>query len=89
MILDEYDEQFHIASEKKLSYAQGHSDGLKEGLQQAQDVIQATKEQAQFFKKIIILHLKNQSDEAIAQELNVSMDTVHKILNEAELDITL
>lgn len=32
MILTEYDEQAHIANEKRWSYEDGHNDGEKQGL---------------------------------------------------------
>ena len=76
MILDEYDEKFHIACEKKLSYEQGLEKGRAE---ERQFTI--------LFKNVVILHTKHFSDEAIAQKLNVSISTVQDILKELEADI--
>ena len=73
MILDEYDEKFHIACEKKLSYEQGRADERKLTL---------------LFKNVVILHAQHFSDEAIAQKLNVSISTVQDILKELETEIS-
>lgn len=75
MILDEYDENFHIACEKKLSYEEGRAAEK----QRAENAILA--------KNILILHFKNFSDESIAQKLNVSVKIVHDTLKELDSDI--
>lgn len=67
MILDEYDENFHIACEKKLSYEEGRA---------------AEKEHAQLSQNVLFLHLKHFSNEEIAQKLNVSIDVVQETLKE-------
>ena len=67
MILDEYDENFHIACEKKLSYEEG---------------LAAGKAHAQLSQNVLFLHLKHFSNEEIAQKLNVSIDVVQETLKE-------
>ena len=67
MILDEYDENFHIACEKKLSYEEGRA---------------AEKEHAQLSQNVLFLHLKYFSNEEIVQKLNVSIDVVQETLKE-------
>ena len=84
MILDEYDEKFHIACEKKISYEQG----LAEGRALANNAIQAEKQRADdtitLFKNVLRLHLKQISDEMIADELHVSVDTVRQIIKDLD-----
>ena len=77
MILDEYDEKFHIACEKKLSY----EEGLEKGRTEAKALARLTQ-------NILFLHLKQLSDETIAQKLNVSISTVQDILKELETEIS-
>ena len=67
MLLYEYDENFHIACEKKISYEEG---------------LAAGKEHAQLSQKVLFFHLKHFSTEDIAQKLNVSTDIVQETLKE-------
>ena len=86
MILDEYDEKFHIACEKKISYEQG----LAEGRAMANNAIQAEKQRADdtivLFKNILRLHLKQVSDEIIADKLHVSVNIVRQIIKDLGSD---
>ena len=86
MILDEYDEKFHIACEKKISYEQG----LAEGRAMANNAIQAEKQRADdtivLFKNILRLHLKQVSDEIIADKLHVSVNIVRQIIKDLDSD---
>ena len=102
MILDEYDEKFHIASEKKLSFAQGleagRASGVEEGralekhltdiANQRADSEKQRADNATLSKNILLLHLKQFSEEQIAQKLNVAIGTVQEILKELDSDIT-
>ena len=83
MILDEYDEKFHIACEKKLSYEQG----LEKGRAEAQQAIFSAKQHTLLFKNVVILHTQHFSEETIAQKLHVSINTVQDILKELTSDI--
>ena len=83
MILDEYDEKFHIACEKKLSYEQG----LEKGRAEAQQAIFSAKQHTLLFKNVVILHTQHFSDETIAQKLHVSINTVQDILKELTSNI--
>ena len=88
MILDEYDEKFHIACEKKLSYEQGRADEreLTNIERQRADTERQRAENAILIQKIVILHSKHQPDNVIAQKLNIPVDTVQKALQEIYSD---
>lgn len=104
MILDEYDEKFHIACEKKLSYEEGLSMGMQRADAEKQradtekqradtekqraDTEKQRTQNAIVDKNIFLLHLKNFSNEAIAQKLNISVDRVRDTLKEVDSDIT-
>ena len=81
MILDEYDEKFHIACEKKLSYEQGRADE-----RELTNIERQRAENAILIQKIVILHSKHQPDNVIAQKLNIPVDTVQKALQEIYSD---
>ena len=81
MILDEYDEKFHIACEKKLSYEQGRADE-----RELTNIERQRAENAILMQKIVILHSKHQPDNVIAQKLNIPVDTVQKALQEIYSD---
>ena len=88
MILDEYDEKFHIACEKKLSYEQGRADEREftNIERQRADAEKQRAENAILMQKIVILHSKHQPDNIIAQKLNIPVDTVQKALQEIYSD---
>ena len=94
MILDEYDEKFHIASEKKLSFTQGVEAGramekhLTDIANQRADTEKHRADNATTSKNTLLLHLKQFSPEQIARKLNVSIDTVQETLKELDSDIT-
>ena len=46
LILTEYDEQSHIASEKEISYAEGEEKGIEKGINQSEE------RQSMLFKKM-------------------------------------
>ena len=83
MILDEYDENFHIACEKKLSYDEGLTAGIAEG----RAMEKHRTDNAILSKNIFLLHYKQLPDETIAKKINVSIDNVQDVLKELDLDI--
>ena len=100
MILDEYDEKFHIASEKKLSFAQGLEKGraLEKHLTDVANQRADTEkhradnekhraDNATISKNILLLHLKQLSKEQIAKKLNISINTVNETLKELDSDM--
>ena len=98
MILDEYDEKFHIASEKKLSFEEGrisgfksgHASGIEEGRaieKHLTDIANQRADNATTSKNILLLHLKQFSMEQISKRLNVSIDTVQETLKELDSDM--
>ena len=98
MILDEYDEKFHIASEKKLSFEEGrisgfksgHASGIEEGRaieKHLIDIANQRADNATTSKNILLLHLKQFSMEQISKRLNVSIDTVQETLKELDSDM--
>ena len=98
MILDEYDEKFHIASEKKLSFEEGrisgfksgHASGIEEGRAMEKhltDIANHRADNATISKNILLLHLKQFSTEQIARKLNVSINTVQETLKELDSDM--
>ena len=50
LILTEYDEQSHIASEKEISYAEGEEKGIKKGIEKG--INQSEERQSMLFKKM-------------------------------------
>lgn len=70
MCLEEYDEAFHIASEKEISFEEGRIEGLKN----------AEKERlrAEIFRQ----KLRGKSEDAIAESQGITLDEVQKILDE-------
>ena len=86
MILDEYDEKFHIACEKKLSFAQGVEEG-RAMEKHLTDIANQRADNATTSKNILLLHLKQFSMEQIAKKLNVSIDTVQETLKELDSDM--
>jgi len=54
LILTEYDEQSHIASEKEISYAEGEEKGIKKGIKKGieKGINQSEERQSMLFKKM-------------------------------------
>ena len=84
MCLEEYDEAFHIASEKEISFEEGRIEGLKsaekERLRAEKEQLRAEKERlrAEIFRQ----KLRGKSEEAIAESQGITLDEVQKILDE-------
>ena len=84
MCLDEYDEAFHIASEKEISFQEGRLEERKntekERLRAEKEQLRAEKEQlrAEIFKQ----KLQGKSDAATAESLGISLEEVQNILSE-------
>jgi len=54
LILTEYDEQSHIASEKEISYAEGEEKGIEKGIKKGieKGINQSEERQSMLFKKM-------------------------------------
>ena len=70
MCLEEYDEAFHIASEKEISFEEGRREGLK------------SAEKAQLRAEIFKQKLRGKSEEEIAGSQGITLVEVRKILEE-------
>lgn len=77
MLLYEYDENFHIACEKKLSFEEGRTFE-----KHFTDIERQRADAAILSRNILLLHLKHFSNEAIAEKLNVSDTTIQETLSE-------
>lgn len=77
MLLYEYDENFHIACEKKLSFEEGRAFE-----KHFTDIERQRADAAILSRNILLLHLKHFSNEAIAEKLNVSDTTIQETLSE-------
>ncbi len=77
MCLEEYDEAFHIASEKEISFEEGRLEGLKSAEKERKN---AEKERlrAEIFRQ----KLRGKSEESIAESQGIPLDVVQKILEE-------
>ena len=82
MLLEEYDEAFHIASEKELSLEEGRELGREE---ERQNTLREKRraDDAERRLKVVSLKLKNKTEEEIAGIINISVDVVNQILNES------
>ena len=81
MCLEEYDEAFHIASEKEISFEEGRLKGLNEERKNTEkERLRAESEQlrAEIFRQ----KLQGKSDKAITESLEITLDEVQKILKE-------
>ena len=78
MILQEYDENLHIANEKEISYQEGHEIGRKEGVEIGR---KEERKRSEIFRQ----KLQGKSDGEIAESLEVSLETVREILLEVKL----
>ncbi len=72
MLLKEYDEEFHISCEKKISYEDGYEDGVKQE--------KARADEANRKVEILTRKLRGCSDEEIAVALNIPIDVVKKCI---------
>ena len=79
MLLKEYDEEFHISCEKKISYEDGYEDGVRQGNIRADEANQRADEANQKVE-ILIRKLRGCSDEEIAAALNVSITAVRECI---------
>lgn len=84
MCLEEYDEAFHIASEKEISFEEGR---LEERKNTEKERLRAEKEQLRadtlnLQVAVLTKKLRGDSDESIAESLSISLDEVQKILSE-------
>ena len=75
MILQEYDENLHIANEKEISYQEGHEIGRKEGVEIGR---KEERKRSEVFRQ----KLQGKSDGEIAESLELSLETVREILSE-------
>ena len=76
MLLKEYDEEFHISCEKKISYEDGYDNGYDAGVKQEK----ARADEASQKVEILTRKLRGCSDEEIAEALNVSIDVVRECI---------
>ena len=83
MLLKEYDEEFHISCEKKISYEDGYDNGYEAGVKQEKaraDEADQKAEEATRKVEILTRKLRGCSDEEIATALNVSVDAVRECI---------
>lgn len=78
MLLKEYDEEFHISCEKKISYEDGYEDGMKKERARADAANQKVE--------ILTRKLRGCSDEEIAAALDMSVEAVKECVNGALKD---
>ncbi len=79
MLLKEYDEEFHISCEKKISYDDGFDDGVKQERARA-DKARQEADAANQKVEILARKLRGCSEEEIAAALNISADKVRECL---------
>ena len=84
MLLKEYDEEFHISCEKKISYEDGFDDGVKQEKARADEadrraeVANQKAEAANQKAEILTRKLQGCSEEEIAAVMNLSLDVVRE-----------
>ena len=96
MLLKEYNEEFHISCEKKISYEDGYEDGVKQEKAQADQARheaeearrkadEACREAGRANQKIEILtrKLRGSSEEEIAAALHLPAETVRECIRAA------
>lgn len=74
MLLTEYNEAFHIASEKEISHELGREQGRRE------ERINTEREKQR--ADVFALRLKGKNEDVIAETIGISVDEVNKILSE-------
>ncbi len=75
MLLKEYDEEFHISCEKKISYEDGYEDGVKKE--------KARADEANLKVEILTLRIRGRSEEEIAATLNIPINVVKECVRKA------
>lgn len=85
MLLKEYDEEFHISCEKKISYEDGYEDGMKQGNARA-DEADRRADAANRRVEILTRKLRGCSDEEIAVALDMSVEAVEECVSDALKD---
>jgi hypothetical protein len=84
MCLEEYDEAFHIASEKEISFEEGRLEGLKsaekERLRAEKERLRAEALDLQV--AVLTRKLRGETEESIAESQGITLDEVQKILEE-------
>ena len=84
MCLEEYDEAFHIASEKEISFEEGRLEGLKSA---EKERLRAEKERLRaealdLRVSVLARKLRGESEKEIAENQGITLDEVQKILEE-------
>ena len=84
MCLEEYDEAFHIASEKEISFEEGRLEGLKSA---EKERLRAEKERLRaealdLRVSVLARKLRGESEKEIAENQGIALDEVQKILEE-------
>lgn len=84
MLLTEYDEAFHIASEKEISREEGRQEekAKTEREKQRADAAEKLARESELRAAVFALKLKGKTEEEIAEIREISIDQVHKILSE-------
>ena len=90
MLLKEYDEAFHIASEKEISFEEGrqmeraNTEKERQRAEAEKSRAEEEKKRADEMKlknKILTARLRGETVEEIAKNLGVDVDQVQKVLN--------
>ena len=76
MLLKEYDEAFHIASEKEISFEEGRQMERANTEKERQRA-----DEMELKNKILIARLRGETAEKIAENLRVDVEQVQKVLN--------
>ena len=77
MCLEEYDEAFHIASEKEISFEEGRLEGLKSAEKE-----RLKAEALDLQVAVLTRKLRGETEESIAESQGITLDEVQKILEE-------
>ena len=77
MCLEEYDEAFHIASEKEISFEEGRLEGLKSAEKE-----RLRAEALDLQVAVLTRKLRGETEESIAESQGITLDEVQKILEE-------
>ncbi len=77
MCLEEYDEAFHIASEKEISFEEGRLEGLKSAEKE-----RLRAEALDLQVAVLTRKLRGETEESIAESQGITLDEVQKILDE-------
>ena len=77
MCLEEYDEAFHSASEKEISFEEGRLEGLKSAEKE-----RLRAEALDLQVAVLTRKLRGETEESIAESQGITLDEVQKILEE-------